>query len=171
MESSKKHNNNLYELILTREFKTKTSIFGTLQIRTPHGSIYFSTCESSTKAIASGCFTISNSFSPRFSRSLWTVDDVRGRTGIRFHEANTGPQLEGCIALGIFNPTLEPPHQVFHSVLSMKIFESELPRFQTHTLYINEEYAYNNRNNNIDHETSNYQISRESITPTFITSD
>lgn len=166
MESSKKHNNNLYELILTREHKTKNSIFGTLKIRTPHGSIYFSTCESSTKNIISGCFTISNCFSPRFSRSLWTVDDVRGRTGIRFHEANTGLQLEGCIALGVYNPTLEPPHQVFHSVLSMKIFERELPRFQTHTLYINEEYAYNNPNNNNHYETPNHQISRKSTTST-----
>lgn len=138
MESSKNPNN--YELILTRQFKTKNSIFGELKIRTPHGSIFFSTVENSTKAIDAGCFTISNHFSPRFSRSLWTVDDVSGRTGIRFHEANTGLQLEGCIALGVYTPTLEAPHQVFHSVLSMKIFERELPRFQSHTLYIREEY-------------------------------
>jgi hypothetical protein len=163
MEFSKKHNNNLYELILTREFKTKTSIFGTLQIRTPHGSIYFSTVENSSLNIPTGCYTISNTFSPRFTRSLWQIDSVAKRSGIRFHEANTGLQLEGCIALGVYNPTLEPPHQVFHSVLSMKIFERELPRFQTHTLYINEEYAFNPNNNN--HETSNNQISRKSSTP------
>lgn len=138
MEFSKNPNN--YELILTRTHKTKTSIFGELKLRTPYGSIYFNSVENSTLNIPTGCYTISNSFSPRFSRSLWTVDNVAGRSGIRFHEANTGPQLEGCIALGVYNPTFEAPNQVFHSVLSMKIFERELPRFQSHTLYIREEY-------------------------------
>ena len=62
-----------------------------------------------------GEYTCAKTYSPRFKRNMWAVQDVPGRSGVRFHAANyagwegkvnprTGKEfkseLDGCIALG-----------------------------------------------------------------------
>jgi hypothetical protein len=50
--------------------------------------------------IPAGSYNLSFTFSPKFNRSLWEVENVPGREGIRIHPANRFGELEGCIALG-----------------------------------------------------------------------
>lgn len=51
-------------------------------------------------AIPPGSYPIKLEWSPRFSRLLWELKQVPGRTEIKIHNANYVHQLNGCIAVG-----------------------------------------------------------------------
>lgn len=51
-------------------------------------------------SIPPGMYNLVYTYSPRFKRNLWLVENVDGRSGIRFHAANHHHQLNGCIAPG-----------------------------------------------------------------------
>lgn len=50
--------------------------------------------------IPSGTYQVKWSWSPKFERNLFLVQNVTGRSGIRIHVANFVSQLAGCIAMG-----------------------------------------------------------------------
>lgn len=74
-------------------------LFGLLISRI--GVPLFLTVENFERCIPGGVYRIDFEDSPRFGPDCLTVFDVPGRTGIRFHAANWGYQLEGCIAPGL----------------------------------------------------------------------
>ena len=51
--------------------------------------------------IPAGTYPLRLTYSPKFRRKMWLVDDVPGRSGIRIHPANYWNQLQGCIAPGL----------------------------------------------------------------------
>lgn len=57
--------------------------------------------ERGVSCIPAGTYRVRYTMSKRFSRKLYEVADVPGRSGIRIHAANWASQLEGCIALGV----------------------------------------------------------------------
>lgn len=92
-------------LTLQRTVSTDTYMLGTLQL--PDG-FKLATVErpwknnaAGTSCIPAGTYTVKMTYSPRFKRYLYEVQDVPGRSGIRLHVANWAAELHGCIAVGI----------------------------------------------------------------------
>ncbi|HLS11762.1 MAG TPA: DUF5675 family protein [Flavobacteriaceae bacterium] len=56
--------------------------------------------EKKISSVTPGMYNLVYTWSPRFERKLWLVENVDGRSGIRIHAANYHHQLNGCIAPG-----------------------------------------------------------------------
>ena len=50
--------------------------------------------------IPAGVYSVMKTYSNRFKKPLYLIDEVPGRSGVRIHPANFASQLQGCIALG-----------------------------------------------------------------------
>jgi len=51
--------------------------------------------------IPAGTYPLRLTYSPKFKRRVWLVDEVPGRSGIRIHPANYWDDINGCIAPGM----------------------------------------------------------------------
>jgi len=51
--------------------------------------------------IPEGIYPLRFTWSPKFKRFVWLIDEVPNRSGIRIHPANFWTQLNGCVAPGI----------------------------------------------------------------------
>ena len=51
--------------------------------------------------IPAGTYPLRLTYSPKFGRKMWLVDEVPNRSGIRIHPANYWNNLQGCIAPGL----------------------------------------------------------------------
>lgn len=50
--------------------------------------------------IPQGKYSVVKTYSPRFKKDLYLIENVPNRSGIRLHPANYARQLNGCIAFG-----------------------------------------------------------------------
>ena len=57
-------------------------------------------------AIPAGIYKIVLSYSPKFKRILPEILNVPMFSGIRIHAGNTAKDTEGCLLVGIWNPTV-----------------------------------------------------------------
>ena len=57
-------------------------------------------------AIPAGIYKIVLSYSPKFKRILPEILNVPMFSGIRIHAGNTAKDTEGCVLVGIWNPTV-----------------------------------------------------------------
>lgn len=95
------------ELKVQRAPAVEQSLLGELSI---DGTWFAHTLENATKAIPAGRYPVTLTYSPEAREGpLWSpdpddelplVNNVKGRSGIRLHAANTWSELEGCIAVG-----------------------------------------------------------------------
>lgn len=71
-------------------------------------------------------------YSPRFKRNLWLVENVEGRSGIRFHAANYHHQLNGCIAPGASTADIDGDGylDVTSSAAALERFHSAMKPFE-----------------------------------------
>jgi len=53
-------------------------------------------------AIPYGVYTVKLTFSPKYKRNMWEVQNVPGYQGIRIHSGNTQADTEGCLLFGEF---------------------------------------------------------------------
>jgi len=53
-------------------------------------------------AIPYGTYTVKRTFSPKYNRQMWEVQNVPGFQGIRIHSGNTEKDTEGCLLFGEF---------------------------------------------------------------------
>lgn len=93
---------------ITRTSGNKEATYGVLQVK-QHNKILFE-CVTLEKAwldnenriscIPLGIYNVVRTYSNRFKKTLYLVENVPGRAGIRIHPANFAKQLHGCIALG-----------------------------------------------------------------------
>jgi len=51
-------------------------------------------------AIPYGTYKVKKTYSQRFKRDMWELQNVPGFSGIRIHAGNTAKDTEGCILLG-----------------------------------------------------------------------
>ncbi len=51
--------------------------------------------------ITAGIYPLKLTYSPKFGRYMWLVDEVPNRSGIRIHSANYWNQINGCIVPGL----------------------------------------------------------------------
>ena len=113
------------EVVLTRRYLSSyESLIGDIAVRTNNGTFMFSTCENYGRKINQGYYTMRFAYSPKFKHEVLTVTDVPSRYGIRIHPGNRGYDFEGCIGIGLYNPTLELPEQIYYSRASTQIFEA-----------------------------------------------
>lgn len=54
----------------------------------------------SISCIPAGIYKVTTTYSNKYKRRMWQVQDVEGRSGIRIHSANFFDDIEGCISLG-----------------------------------------------------------------------
>lgn len=104
-------------------------IFYTLELPWRENSNNFS-------CIPVGVYVCDYTFSARFKKWMYQVQDVNNRTGIRIHSANLAGdkscgykcQLNGCIALGEKIGVIEGQRAVLLSTSAIRKFESLLNR-------------------------------------------
>lgn len=91
------------KVILKREKSSKNQTLGFIQLENNK----FHTLElpdlnnlPNISCIPKGRYKVKWTFSPRFMKYTYEIQDVPGRSGIRIHVANHYYQLNGCIALG-----------------------------------------------------------------------
>jgi len=92
--------------------------------------------------IPAGKYPLKFTYSPKFKRNVWLVDDVDNRSGIRIHPANYWNQLQGCIAPGLQLKDLNKDgyYDVTSSRLATRHFERILKGMNETTIeIINEE--------------------------------
>lgn len=116
------------KITLTRHYKGENnSLFGHLIIDTlNHGTFKFSTVENTNAKIDEGTYLLAYSYSPRFRCETLQLIGVENRTGIRIHSGNRGNDLQGCIAIGLYNDFKQIPYQIFYSRHSTEILEGML---------------------------------------------
>ena len=100
------------------------NLIGRLKVETDRGTFFFSTMENYVHKIPQGTYEIKYTYSPKFKREMLLLL-VQGRTGIRIHSANRGAQLQGCIAIGAYNTSLDVD-QIYYSKDNTDIVESML---------------------------------------------
>ena len=103
----------MIQLVLKRHANTVDGMFGTLWA---DNAKLFDTIEcswrnnrSNVSCIPSGTYVCTYSYSPTFKRSLYLVQNVVGRSGIRIHAGNVAgmrdrglkSDFHGCIGLGM----------------------------------------------------------------------
>lgn len=76
--------------------------------------------------IPAGTYKVSMTFSPRFKRPMYLLQDVPKRAGIRIHPANLASQLNGCIALGLKPGSIDGKRAVLLSAPAVRQFEQIL---------------------------------------------
>lgn len=98
------------ELTLTRRIFTRKSTAG--EWSKPDGSRLCYTVEDVYRgqdmskkvpgetAIPCGRYRLRHTFSPKFGKKMWLVENVPGFQGIRVHTGNTDKDSEGCIIVG-----------------------------------------------------------------------
>ena len=81
--------------------------------------------ESRISCIPEGSYNVIKTYSNRFKRNLYLVEDVPGRAGIRLHSANFSLQLNGCIAFGMDFKDINNDEQmdVINSKTAHKLFD------------------------------------------------
>lgn len=95
-------------LLLSRTILTPRSTIGILEIK---GSFQCYVLEDvyrpppavkvpGATAIPCGTYAVRKTFSPRFKRDLYLVENVPGFSGIRFHAGNDPDDTEGCLLPG-----------------------------------------------------------------------
>lgn len=93
----------LEKVILERTESNEHGVFG--QIVLPDRTLFTAERPWLNNANMISCVPVGEyrcewTFSQRFQRKLYELQDVPGRTSIRIHPANYVHQLNGCIALG-----------------------------------------------------------------------
>lgn len=83
---------------------------------------------SDVSCIPGGTYTCRLTYSPRFGMSLYLVENVPDRFGVRIHPANLARQLNGCIALGRKLGTMDGVKCVLVSRPAVREFESVMQR-------------------------------------------
>ena len=86
------------------------------------------TCEGAGVAIPPGRYRVTITPSQRFGRMLPLVNNVPGRSGIRFHPGNTEVDTEGCILVG----QLLGADSVLQSKLAMDALQPKLASVLAH---------------------------------------
>lgn len=101
-KKEKRRLNIMSKIRLVRYDTDKNSVFGMLNIHLDNGiSAHFNTVESKERKLKEGKYQIYMGYSPKFDCNLWSLHTI-DRSGIRIHAANSGRELEGCIALGLY---------------------------------------------------------------------
>jgi hypothetical protein len=107
------------------------NLFGELEIQTENQGIFkFSTVENYEKRIKAGYYNISYTRSNKFKKETLELTDVKQRYGIRIHPGNRGTDLQGCIAVGLYNHKKEIPSQIYYSRASVEQLEAMLWRYK-----------------------------------------
>ena len=123
---------NKSKITLYRYGRSQDSIYGTLNIYTEKGDkLSLQTIENAEKCIEQGTYNMYHAYSPKFDTNLWTLH-VPNRTGIRIHSANTGNQLRGCIAPGLF----KKDNQVYQSKKALSLIHTLLNKYKTYKIEI-----------------------------------
>lgn len=89
-----------------------------------------------TSCIPAGVYACKFTMSPRFGYSMYLVDGVNNRSGVRIHSANFAgdktlgykSQLSGCISLGLHYGKMGGQDAVLLSKPAIRKFESLLER-------------------------------------------
>lgn len=120
------------KITLHRNDNTKSNLFGTLNIYLENGnSASFTTVENPNKKLKEGTYPMYYGYSPRFDTNLWSLHTI-DRTGIRIHSANTGNELSGCIAIGLF----KTKEQIYQSKKAISILKTILDPHKTYQIEI-----------------------------------
>jgi len=95
---------------LVRHWTNDKESIGTLMVKDSNGMPVFASMvlergdldnRRNVSNIPAGIYPLRLTYSPKFRRKMWLVDDVPNRSGIRIHPANYWNQLNGCIAPGL----------------------------------------------------------------------
>ena len=86
--------------VLVRELNDNESIFGSLFF---NGAFICFTLENAKKAIPCGLYTLENSMSPKFKRTLPLIygPKCKASRGVRIHKGNTWKDSAGCVLVGM----------------------------------------------------------------------
>ncbi len=85
---------------IVREKPVKGIYLSSIEIKTDEYKFGCVGLENVSKAIPKGDYYVINSYSRKFSRNLWYVQDVEDRSGIMFHNGNYLADTQGCILVG-----------------------------------------------------------------------
>lgn len=121
--------------LLTRSYTDEFGTFGTLVFgdhSVCSGELSDKNNASEISCIPVGDYQVLWTFSPRFQRHTYELQDVRGRTAIRIHPANWMGErtlglkcdLDGCIALGLSIGELEGQKALKGSNPAVHLLES-----------------------------------------------
>ncbi len=95
---------------LVRHWTNDKESIGTLMVKDSNGMPVFASMalergdrnnQRMISNIPAGIYPLRYTYSPKFRRKMWLVDDVPNRSGIRIHPANYWNQLNGCLAPGL----------------------------------------------------------------------
>lgn len=93
---------------IIRHSTNELATYGTLRV-IKNDKIIFECCtlergwldnQTGISCIPAGIYNVTKTYSNRFKKPLYLINDVPGRAGIRIHPANFASQLNGCVALG-----------------------------------------------------------------------
>jgi hypothetical protein len=73
-------------------------------------------------AIPYGTYKVLKTYSERFGRNMWELQDVPGFKGIRIHIGNTAADTSGCLLLGL----RKEKDKILQSTAAIADFESTL---------------------------------------------
>ena len=90
-------------LQLKRLIESDKSTIGKLTINNDNSYDTIELPKSDVRRIPNGLYDMILSYSPKFNCMRWLID-VPNREGIRIHSANKASELEGCVALGTYDP-------------------------------------------------------------------
>ncbi len=129
---------------ITRIVEDSKETLGTLEAHNLNAVLMCKTLElpwqnnlKNISSIPKGTYKVRWTFSSRFLRYTYEVQDVPGRTGIRIHPANYFFQLNGCVALGdkLVDINGDGKLDVTNSRATLALFESFMQK-QEFTLKI-----------------------------------
>lgn len=89
------------ELAIKRTYTNRNAIISYLHINTKDYRATLFVLENKDYQIPKGDYEIKFTYSPRFDRYLWHLQDVYKRAGIRIHAGNSAEDTRGCLIVGL----------------------------------------------------------------------
>lgn len=123
------------QITIIRQKSSKHGTFGWLEmdgLSCFTGELPWKDNKPNVSCIPKGHYVLRYTYSPKYRRYMYTVEGVKGRSGIRLHSANfMGStedgykcQLNGCIALGLKVGLMDGQKALLLSKPAMRQFES-----------------------------------------------
>jgi len=136
---------------LIRHWNNRNESIGTLLIIDNNGMPLYSSIalergevgnKKNVSRIPAGVYPLRYTYSPKFKRKMWLVDNVPNRSGIRIHPANYYNQIQGCIVPGMKLKDINKDGliDVTYSTITTLQFEKILKNIKETTIEIIDEY-------------------------------
>jgi hypothetical protein len=87
------------------------------------------TLEPEQPIISLGLWEVQKTFSPKFQKELFEIQNVPGHEGIRFHSGNYVSDTQGCILVGLSFTPNNISNMILDSQIALKKLHDIMPSF------------------------------------------